>query len=223
MTTVFPPYVMYSDQTGEASGPAVDTVRGVCLTAEITCNVRVEPWARAYATALETPNTLIFSVARRPDREDKFHWIGTVSPYHVRLFSLRESSVPEVADWHALSSFPVAGQLGDVKAQYLQNAGFDVEFVPSAETTIRMLYAGRAMLVAGDSLSLPYRVRALDIADEDLHIVAQIPELSTELYLAASLSTDALLVENLRQALDELKRNGSYERIWSLSGVAPTN
>lgn len=223
MTTPFPPYVVYDEQTGLATGPAVDVIGRICITSKLTCKVNVQPWARAYDTALNTPNTLIFSIARRPDREALFKWIGTVAPYHVRLFSLHAYGVPKVSDWRELKRFYVAGQMRDVKAQYLKDAGFEVLMAPSAEATIRMLYAGRTMLVAGDSLSLPYRVRALDVESERLQVVAQIPELSSELYLAASLETDDVLITTMRDALDGIKKDGEYEKIWAASGISPSN
>ncbi|WP_033068842.1 substrate-binding periplasmic protein [Thalassospira australica] len=223
MTTPFPPYVVYQEDTDQASGPAVDIVHRICEEAELTCLLRVEPWARAYETAKRMPNTLIFSIARRPDREEQFQWIGTVAPYHVRLFSLDGYDVPEVESWRRLQAFHVAGQMRDVKAQYLENAGFDVVKAPSAEATIRMLYAGRAELVAGDSLSLPYRAKALAVDDMRLKVVAEVPELSTELYLAASLTTDEIVVRSLRNALDALKRRGDYDRIWAIGGFVSSN
>ena len=223
MTTSFPPYVIFDEATNEAHGPAVDVINRICVLSQTNCEIHVEPWARAYATALEQPNTLIFSIARRPDRETKFKWIGTVAPYQVRLFALDRNGVQATDNWRELSDFHVAGQLGDVKAQYLQNSGFDVEMVPSAEATIRMLYAGRADLIAGDALSLPYRVRMLDVDSNRLKVVARIPELSSDLYLAASLATDDDAVEVLRAALDQLKNSGSYDQIWAMTTSSPSN
>ncbi|MFV1850642.1 MAG: substrate-binding periplasmic protein [Thalassospira sp.] len=223
MTTPFPPYVIYDEQTGIARGPAVDVISRVCMESQIRCKIRVEPWARAYETALQNPDTLIFSIARRPDREALFKWIGTVAPYHVRLFSLNDYAVPVVDDWHALVGFQVAGQMRDVKAQYLEDAGFEVMMAPSAEATIRMLFAGRAMLVAGDALSLPYRVAELEEDSTRLHVVASIPELSSELYLAASLATNDVVIDAMRAALEAIKQEGAYDRIWASSGILPSN
>jgi polar amino acid transport system substrate-binding protein len=223
MTTPFPPYVIYDEDTHRAHGPAVEVIEQICQSSGMNCQILVKPWARAYAIALEHPNTLIFSIARRPDRELQFKWIGTVAPYQVRLFSVVGSGVPVVENWRELSAFGVAGQLRDVKAQYLEKAGFEVEMVPSAETTIRMLFANRAKLVAGDALSLPYRVRMLEEDSKRLQVVAIIPELSTDLYLAASLSTADRVVAQMRAALEDLKSDGSYDRIWIMSTALSTN
>ncbi len=223
MTTPFPPYVIYDENTHMAHGPAVEVINQVCASSGMNCEIMVEPWARAYATALEQPNTLIFSIARRPDREMQFKWIGTVAPYQVRLFSVDGSGVPVTENWRELRAFHVAGQLRDVKALYLEEAGFDVEMVPSAEASIRMLFASRAELIAGDALSLPYRVRMLDEDSQRLRVVATIPELSSDLYLAASLSTEDAVVAELRTALEELKGDGDYDRIWAMSAIMPTN
>lgn len=223
VTTPFPPYVVYHEDIDQATGPAVDVIRNVCMAADVNCKLRVEPWARAYEAALQTPNTLIFSIARRPERETQFKWIGTVAPYRVQLFSLIDHDVPFSDDWRSLTAFHVAGQMRDVKAQFLVEAGFDVIMAPSAEATIRMLYADRAMLVAGDSLSLPYRVERLGVDITQLTVVAEVPELSTDLYLAASRNTDDDVIALLRNALGGLKSSGNYDRIWMHSGLVVTN
>lgn len=225
VTTPFPPYVVVSEDSNYVSGPAVDVVRQICNDANIECRITAQPWARAFAAAQAQPDTLIFSIARRSDREGLFRWVGTVSPYHVRLFSLRGSDVPVGTNWDALKTFQIAGQLKDVKAEFLQNQGFDVDFVPSAEATLRLLYAGRADLVAGDALSLPYRAGSLQYNVDLLQVSAEIPELSSELYLAASRSTDPNIVTRLENALGELKKSGVYQKIWaqSLPEGVPSN
>ncbi|MEG3619360.1 hypothetical protein V5T82_12905 [Magnetovibrio sp. PR-2] len=41
--------------------------------------------ARAYSTVQNTPNSVLFSVARTPDREDLFTWIGTLIDFAVHI------------------------------------------------------------------------------------------------------------------------------------------
>lgn len=220
VTTPFPPYVVPSND-GTPNGPAVKVVQRVCEDAGIDCTIRALPWARAYKMAMNDGDTLIFSISRRPDREDRFQWVGEVSPYTVRLFALEGTPAPQDASWRDLKTLSVAGQLKDVKAEFLSRNGFTVSFVPSAETTINMLYGGRADLVAGDALSLPYRVEELGLDLDRLRVVAEIPELSSNLYLAASQTTDKTVVQRLRDCLGKLKRNGTFSAIWEAAGLPP--
>ena len=51
--------------------------------------IEVLPWARAFQIASERPNTIIFSLVRTPDREDKFIWIGKVAHVPMELITLK--------------------------------------------------------------------------------------------------------------------------------------
>lgn len=217
-TTPFPPYVV-KEAEGRVSGPAVAVVRRVCELAEVDCDIRAYPWARAFVTAKSVPNTLIFSIARRAEREELFRWIGTVSPYHVKLFTKKGGSVPAAGRWRDLRSYTLAGQRKDVKAQFLNKNGFKVSWVTTAESTIKMLYADRVDLVAGDALSLPYRVRQLGLDIDDLAIAADVPDLSSELYLAANADTDEHFIERLGHSLQKIKDSGEFEGIWRDAGL----
>lgn len=213
LTTSFPPYVRLNSE-GKPSGPAVSVVREAFDNAGIFCEIEIQPWARAYTLAKTIPDTFIFSIARRPNREDLFQWVGTVAPYKVRLFKLSSSAVPTVENWSDLRDFRMAGQLKDVKALFLKDHGFDVYFVPAAENTIKMLYASRVDLVAGDSLSLPYRASLLGLDPAKLAVAANIPELSSDLYLAAQVDSKADVLARVRKSLQALKDEGRFDAIW---------
>lgn len=213
VTTPFPPYVV--PEGDSASGPATEVVRQTCQRAGVRCEFHVLPWARSYHLAQTEPGTLIYSMSRNEERDPLFTWLGRVSPYSVKLFALRDSSVPEVSDWRELSEYSVAGQLKDVKALYLDDAGFDVDYTGTAENTIKMLYHNRVHLVAGDARSLPYRVRTMGLPLEQLRVVAEIEPLSSELYLAAHLDTPAAVTHRLSSCLASIHSDGTYDRIWN--------
>ena len=63
VTTPFPPYVVYHEDIDQATGPAVDVIRNVCMAADVNCKLRVEPWARAYEAAAKRAGPL-------PDPDD---------------------------------------------------------------------------------------------------------------------------------------------------------
>lgn len=212
VTTPFPPYVV--DYEGLVAGPATEVVREVCQRAGVRCEFHALPWARSYHLAQTEPNTLIYSISRNSEREPLFEWVGTVSPYSVKIFAMRDSIVPEAEDWRDLAGYRVAGQLKDVKALFLAKAGFEVDFTGTAENTIQMLYHDRVHLVAGDAQSLPYRVGQLGLPLDRLRVVADIDELSSDLYLAANGRMPASVLKRLSGCLQSMKSDGTYERIW---------
>src|SRR4051812_45430465 len=58
---------------GKVVGPVVDVVEASLKHARVDAiTVDAYPWARAYLLALREPNTVIFPIARTPERETQF-------------------------------------------------------------------------------------------------------------------------------------------------------
>lgn len=70
--------LQYQDD-GIAKGPSAEIFRLLMAKAGINSEIEFMPWARAYQIAENTPNTIIFSIIRNEEREQKFHWILPVS------------------------------------------------------------------------------------------------------------------------------------------------
>jgi len=80
-TESFPPYQYVKD--GELTGIHIDLARAVFQVADAelsVADIRLVPWARGYNVTLSTPNTVIFGTGRKPSREDKFIWVGPLTP-----------------------------------------------------------------------------------------------------------------------------------------------
>nr|WP_244292196.1 hypothetical protein [Vibrio cidicii] len=97
-TQEFPPLQFMLD--GKPQGYVIEFVTALVQDASKTIPLEIKqihfaPWNRAIKTTIETENTLFFSVSRTPEREDKFQWIGQVSPYKVGLYRLASS--PQVS------------------------------------------------------------------------------------------------------------------------------
>ncbi len=70
----WPPFMFKQD--GEITGIATDVVRATFKKAGVSLKIQIYPWARAYKTALDKKNTMVFMLYRTPDREELFKWIG---------------------------------------------------------------------------------------------------------------------------------------------------
>lgn len=213
LTTPFPPYVSDSAEVG---GIATTIVQEACHRANLACTITALPWVRAYEQAQSTPGTYIYALARTPERENRFVWLGAVAPYHVNLYRLRDrTDIPTSADPLTLRHWRVAGQTRDIKAVWLADHGFTVDWVSSAELTIRMLFGHRVDLVAGDALSLPLRAAALGYDPDALVAVAPVPAVSVPLYLAAHPDSPRGVSDRLRTALTALHEDGTWATLWS--------
>jgi polar amino acid transport system substrate-binding protein len=83
----------FVDENGEITGLSVDYVREIQQRIGNTDDIQMIPWTRIYQTALRKPNIVFFSVARTPEREDKFHWIALVMPKPWTLYAKKGSGL----------------------------------------------------------------------------------------------------------------------------------
>ncbi len=78
VTEPWPPYNTFSNDDTADGAHALIVQRALALSG-LQAQTGVYPWARAMALAQSRPNTLLFSLARTPERENKFIWIGKLS------------------------------------------------------------------------------------------------------------------------------------------------
>ena len=82
-------------ENGTLQGISVDLMELAFERLDIPVNrssFQVLPWSEGYTRALNTPNTMLFSTARLPERESQFLWAGPlVSAAGIRCWSIRGS------------------------------------------------------------------------------------------------------------------------------------
>jgi polar amino acid transport system substrate-binding protein len=204
-------------QDGKVAGPTTAVVETTLRHAGLTDHrVNLYPWARAYDTALQEPNVLIYPLARTLEREQLFKWVGEVLRVEYHFYKLRERKDIAVRDLQDVKNYTVGVVRDDVRHRYLQAQGF-TKMVVSAQNldNLRMLLNRQVQLTPlseRDALLLSETAR-VDFAS--LEKVLTLDSLSTGLYLAYSLATDDEIVARTRTAFDRLKAEGTITRLMS--------
>ncbi len=216
VTTDFPPYSF--EAFDQPAGLSTEVVLAMLREAGLPYQrPLIQPWARTYNAAKKGKNTLIYSIARSPEREHLFHWIGKVAPYEIYLYKLRSRGDVQVDSLAQAKHYVVGGEYEDIKQAYLVKQGFTVgkNLQLAADDTInlRKLFAGRIDLLPFNTLSLPYVLNKEERPLSALEPVLQLDDISYDLYLAMSINSDPRLVSKLKQALQTLHSNGEYAHI----------
>lgn len=89
MTEDYPPDNFV--RNGTLTGYSVDLLKA--LWKKMGCPeqpIQVLPWARGYHNALEMPNHMLFTMARTPEREKLFHWVGPIYRTQIALIGLAD-------------------------------------------------------------------------------------------------------------------------------------
>lgn len=204
VTEQFKPY-QFVDDNGQVQGLATNIVQAVLEQAGIAYHIETMPWARAYKTALDTPNVLIYSVLQTNERLEQLAWLVPLCPMQVSLYrsSLRNEVMPiSIED---ATRFVVGVEQGQANYQYLRDNGFrdgtNLQVVGHNHQLTQMLHKGRIDLM----LVSDVYVHQLPSAEQQrLHRLMPIKALEKTLYLAANRHSDARVIAQIKQAAAQL-------------------
>ncbi|MEW6706032.1 MAG: transporter substrate-binding domain-containing protein [Pseudomonadota bacterium] len=220
LTEEYPPLSFTRD--GKLHGLAAETVEEIQRRAGSSAPVQVLPWARAYQLAQSQPNVALFSTARTPEREKLFLWAGPLFVGKTSLYARRGSGLQYASLSEAAAVDAIIVPREDYKVQLLKAAGLNnLLLANNHEQMVRMLLTGRGTLIAANNLTLPALLEGVGAGLQDLELVHTFHR--SEAYVAFSLGTPEATVRSWQAALDSMKRDGSFARIYArwLPGEAP--
>ncbi|KJZ10512.1 hypothetical protein TW85_19880 [Marinomonas sp. S3726] len=214
VTENFPPYNF--EVKDKAEGVSSEVVLAVLEHANLDADIEFLPWPRAYRAAQLEPNTLIYSIARIPERESMFAWLGTIAPYRTSFYKLKSNTDLHIHSFDEARSHKIGVSQEDAIKMYLENRGFKhLEVANADQFVVRMLIYGRMELIAYDEASLPYQVKEAGLDLDLIERVLRIDDLSEELYLAMHPESDPVLIQTLKDSLVAIKESGQYQKILS--------
>lgn len=206
LTEELPPYQVVKNQQ-VIGGFAFLQVQSILRQAGLACRTEVMPWANAVELA-QQPNVLIFSMARLPPRESLYHWLTPLLRADYRFYSAQRQVVQQLSQGVAPQQFVAVAVADSMMDQRLQQLGFqpgkNLLQARDVNEQWQLLQQHRAQLTLAfepdfAALADPQvrQTRFYRSAQSVLHI---------DLYLAASLQTDPLLLQRLRSAISALQR-----------------
>ena len=141
VTEKLPP-LQFKQDNGAITGAMVDVVNLLLKKSNIECEIEMLPWARSYQIALERENTLIFSMLRGEDRENKFIWVGkifAIDSYLVALKSHDAFSIDSIEDAKLKARKALQDKKIDLaQAYYIKAYGLEPDNVSLLEEMAQM-------------------------------------------------------------------------------------
>ncbi|MCC2605819.1 substrate-binding periplasmic protein [Planctobacterium marinum] len=210
----------YRDDNQQLTGYSVEVLRRLFQLTEQQYEIRVLPWARAFKNSLNQKNALIFSIARTAKRENMFKWVGKVGEEKAWFWGLKSRFRQPVAQIDELRDYHVAVTIGTNAAEYLDGLEFsNITRSVDANNSLKMLFMERTHLIIESRNGLMERTRRNGLDFNALQPVTAFPSLNSELYFAFNVLTDDALVQQFKDALQQLKDNGELAQIQSRWGV----
>ena len=217
ITEEMPPY-NYSDENKTAAGFSTEIVKELLRRTEIAIadgKIKVYPWARAYMIIEKNKNVLVYSMTRSEERENLFKWVGPIASRTIWFWKLKERNDIVVNSLQDAKKYKVGAVLEFSSANYMKSLGFDLDLCTSEERNFKKLIANRIDMLTALELSAAYHMKKQHRDLNDLEKLVRLDD-RYDYYLALNINTSDEIVNKLQIALDNAKKDGTYQKIKEL-------
>jgi polar amino acid transport system substrate-binding protein len=204
MTEDYPPenYV----EEGALKGYAVNILKAMWRKMEITEQpIQVLPWTRAYQQVQTQPGYMLFAMARTPEREKLFQWVGPIYRAQPSLFALQDFD-RTVTSLAKAKAYRIGVLRDDIGESLLMESGFTGNAlirVSSLEQLILMLKARRIDMICSTESSLKDAIARKPAISVPYIAVLKVGEIQT--WYAFNRKTDPALVARFQKALNAIE------------------
>jgi polar amino acid transport system substrate-binding protein len=207
-------------ENGKLTGMAVEVVELLAQRTGETPRIEVVPWTRGYNKLQHEADSGLFATVRTPQREPLFQWVGPIATGYTSFYARQGSglTVNSLKDVERFATVAVPNQW--YSYEYLSGQGLkNIYAVPTTQHMAKMFKHGRIELLVASNLALDEVLAEQGMSRDEVELLFTF--MSNQSYIACSKNTDPQLVQRWQQALDELTRDGSLQRIQQRWFVGP--
>ncbi len=209
------PPLNYQDGA-QLTGFATDLLRMAAHDADLSLSIELQPWARAYRTVLETPDTLIFSMTRIHEREPLFYWVGPISPRQIKLYRLnarRDIRIQAEAD---LMRYSHGAMFESAAAKKLAGLGLQpgqgLDLGATDEITLKKLLLGRTDTVAMLDWAMAWQLKQQHLNPQLVRPIWLLDG-GSQYWFALNRNTPLHKVKRLQAALNQISTDGRMQAL----------
>jgi len=220
LTEEYPPITFTRD--GKVTGLGSEVVEEIQRRIKDDTPIQVVPWARGYNMALKTPNVALFATMRTAERETLFKWVGPLTTVKTSFYARRGSNIHVANLEEAKRLEKIFVPYEYYSHQFLKDRGFEnLATTTSPEIMARMLIDKRSPVMTSDNLTLQAILAPTGAKPQDVELIYTF--MTSQNYVAFSTATPDDTVRLWQNTLDQMKRDGSFARIYKkwLPGETP--
>lgn len=196
-------------ETDELPGFNLELTNELAKRAGIEIEVIFLPWKRAQQTVIEGENALLIAPTRNAEREALYEWVTPLLTVE-RVFLTTGDPVNSFEEARGLKSIAARS----VYYRALEEMSFTNIEEADAVANLKKLALGRVDAVMTVSARAQYIwTKVLGYAAEDLTIGEGLA--TSTIWLGGSPGFDAELMSRLDQANQELRADGTYEKLYA--------
>jgi len=208
----WPPYNFMKNH--KVVGISTELIEAALQKANIQYKLVERPFKRALETVKSTPFTMLYTVARIPQREDEFAWIGPLHPRKVYLFKLKGRTDIQINELGDIKKYRTGVLLGGSVEQFFISNGLtdDYYLVNYSEQLLKMLLIGRLDLIPGDPLDLAFQMNCEGLKYSKLEVAYLLSE-EGGYYMVANKETPDQILVKIQESLEEVMASGLRDRV----------
>jgi polar amino acid transport system substrate-binding protein len=217
MTENYPPFNFIDN--GKLEGISVDLM--VLMLKKLNYeqsrdSIRLLPWTRGYQNLLKKKNTCLFATTRIEEREKLFKWVGPISSTTISLIARKDKKI-KINSVKDIMKYKIGVVRDDIGEQLLINAGIELkkldrlESVDATLMSIKKLNKDRIEVWSYEENVAKWEIKRMGFNPDEYEIVYILKK--GELYYAFHIDTPNSLIQKFQTALDELKKDGTHQKI----------
>lgn len=218
LTESLPP--LNYEQDGRVVGFSSDLLDLIAKESDVTVHKQLLPWSRAYDMVGRQANTLIYSMARTPEREPLFQWVGPISSRRILLYKQSDRADISIKTLNDARHYRIGVARESAAAKGLINQGFAVNGAQDVlgpgldlgahdESNMKKFIAKRFDLLVSLDWAAAYNAKNAGLGADDLQAVWVLDESSSYWY-GLNIATDPEVARRLNAALQKVKNDGRY-------------
>ncbi|MDM4768386.1 transporter substrate-binding domain-containing protein [Pelomonas sp. SE-A7] len=211
------------EQEGQVSGLATELLREMARRAGLPLAIALQPRLRAEKSFAEQTHSLLYPLARLPEREGRFRWIGPILPRRVQIYRLAERTDIRFQGLRQLNGLTVGAMTGSATMEQLLQLGLgpgkELDLATSYEVCMRKLLAGRTDLVVMGDLNAYWQLRQQGEASARIVAVGELDQPPADYAFGLRPDASDALQQQLQTQLDALRRSGHVEQLKQRFGL----
>jgi len=205
-------------ENGRVVGFSTEILQAALAHTTINYDIKIYPWSRSYAMAMQNKNTCIYLIGRNNERESLFKWVQTIvstNDFFVGLESNKNIAINTIED---VKKYKVAVLKDDRTHTKLLKHGFvenkNLYVVNNTYSLLKLLVLRPEIdLILADTVNVLYRAKFNNIDPRLFKTYFQINKKPVNLYLACSLATDDKITTEIGKGITTVQNNGEYQAI----------
>lgn len=194
-------------------GFAVELARAIQARLGQQDAIEIVPWARANTLAVAAPGVMLLSIVRTPERERSMRFVGPIFNTRVTAFAPKGRAGAWRQRQVDLRTLRGGARRGSIFVSLPRAQGYQVvDETNTSETAAKMLMKGRFDLWFDGEELYADALRLAGYRETDVEVVFRLDLVGV--YFAFSNGTPADIVGEWERALREMKRDGSFLKIY---------